>query len=324
MPLKGVLDLIGEELKRVEKSIKENFHSEVALIPIIGNYLSDNGGKRIRPMLVLLSSKLSGYRGDAHIIHSCVVEFIHSATLLHDDVVDEAKMRRGSPSANSKWGNKASVLVGDFLFAKSFDLLSNHSNIEIMRGISLACTCMAEGEVLQLINKNNIMMKKEEYLKIIQLKTATLMACCCQIGAILGGALPKEELALRNFGHNLGMAFQLVDDALDYVAKEERLGKTIGKDLKEGNVTLPLICLYRRASAEEKAIIKEIVESSSVEIRNLLCVIDLMRKYKAIEDTLEKAHSFMVQAESELKSLGQSKYKEALIALANYILDREK
>lgn len=324
MPIEIVLDLIGEDLNRVEKSIKENFHSEVSLIPIIGNYLSDNGGKRIRPTLVLLSSKLSGYNGEAHIIHSCVVEFIHSATLLHDDVVDEAKMRRGSPSANSKWGNQASVLVGDFLFAKSFDLLSNYSNIKIMKSISSACTCMAEGEVLQLINRNNPMMKEEEYLRIIELKTAALMACCCQIGAILGGAVPKQEMALRNFGHKLGMAFQLVDDALDYVAKEEKLGKTIGKDLKEGNVTFPLICLYQRANAKERASIKEIAESSAVEVDDLVYIIDLMRKYKAIDNTLEKAHSFMVHAKDELNGLGQNKYKDALIAVANYILDREK
>ncbi len=208
MNFEGIIALIKGDLERVEHKIQENFISDVKLIPVIGNHLFGGGGKRIRPVLVLLSSKLCGYEGDRSILHSCVVEFIHTATLLHDDVVDGAEKRRGNPSANYVWGNQASVLVGDFLLARSFLMMSQDGSLPAMRSWSQASLCMAEGEVAQLINIRNLALNEEEYFHVVEKKTAALIASCCQVGAILGEMSSTMEQTLTNFGYFVGMAFR--------------------------------------------------------------------------------------------------------------------
>lgn len=323
MRFSEVLEIISEDLRSVEAALKENTRSDVALIPLISNYLSGTGGKRIRPILVLVSSKLCNYRGDKSIIHCCIVEFIHTATLLHDDVVDGSSLRRGHPSANAKWGNEASVLVGDFLFSKSFTLMSNHSDFRIMRSLSKASLCMAEGEVMQLVNHCDPASTESHYLEVIKRKTAALIASCCQIGAILGEVPPEQERALVDFGLKLGMAFQLVDDVLDYSAKEVRLGKRIGKDFSEGNVTLPLISLYNRCQEEERAWIDQRLGKGDLGPEELKQLLGWMRNYCALESAMELARSLIAQAKERLSVFEGSLYLEALRSVADYIGERD-
>ncbi|MBI2877402.1 MAG: polyprenyl synthetase family protein [Candidatus Tectomicrobia bacterium] len=323
MRFSEVLEVISEDLRNVEAALKENTWSDVALIPLVSNYLSGTGGKRIRPILVLVSSKLCNYWGDKSIIHSCIVEFIHTATLLHDDVVDGSSLRRGHPSANAKWGNEASVLVGDFLFSKSFTLMSNHSDFRIMRSLSKASLCMAEGEVMQLVSHCNPASTESHYLEVIKRKTAALIASCCQIGAILGEAPPEQEKALVDFGLKLGMAFQLVDDVLDYSAKEVRLGKRIGKDFHEGNVTLPLISLYTRCREEERAWIDQHLGKGDLGPEELEQLLGWMRNYCALESATELARGLIAQAKERLSVFEGSLYLEALRSVADYICERD-
>lgn len=323
MNFEQVISLIKGDLEKVENKIQENFVSDIKLIPVVGNYLFGGGGKRIRPTLVLLTSKVCGYEGERSILHSCVVEFIHTATLLHDDVVDGAEKRRGIPSANYMWGNQASVLVGDFLLARSFLMMSQDGSLPAIRSWSQASLCMAEGEVAQLINIRNLTLTEEDYYRVIEKKTATLIAACCRVGAILGEKVGLEQEVLARFGLNIGMAFQLVDDALDYIAEEERLGKAIGKDLKEGNITLPLICLLKRAGERERARLEEAAKSKQISDQQIQEVIALMKDYGTISYTLSKARYFANKAKQELSDFDDSIYLDALLSVADYIVERD-
>lgn len=323
MNFEQVLSLIKSDLEKVESKIQENFISDIKLIPVIGNYLFGGGGKRVRPILVLLTSKLCGYEGERSIMHSCVVEFIHTATLLHDDVVDGAEKRRGIPSANYMWGNQASVLVGDFLLARSFLMMSQDGSIPAMRSWSQASLYMAEGEVAQLINIRNVTLAEEEYYRVIEKKTAALISACCQVGAILGQEDGSKQEVLARFGQNIGMAFQLVDDALDYIANEGRLGKTIGKDLKEGNVTLPLICLLKRAKEGERSEIEAAAKSKQISDHQIQEITCLMKNYGGISYTFSKARNFAARAKQELANFDDSIYRDALLGLADYIVERD-
>ena len=234
MTFDEIYDLVREDMKKVEEGLYRNFQSDVPLIPTITSYLNDAGGKRLRPMFLVLSSKISGYSdGNRHILNSCIVELIHAATLLHDDVVDEAFIRRGNPSANRKWGNEASVLVGDFLFSKSFLLLASEENSKITKSVSAASKELAEGEVLGLATKGNFDISEDEYMEIIYKKTASLISVSCRIGAIVGNASQEKERALADFGLKVGIAFQLVDDVLDYTGNQKSFGKTIGLDFQK-------------------------------------------------------------------------------------------
>lgn len=319
-----VVESIRGELDRVEKALREYLKSDVVLIPSIGNYMSDNGGKRIRPMLVLLSARACGYEGERSITHSCVVEYIHTATLLHDDVVDGAQVRRGFPSANAKWGNEASVLVGDYLFARSFHLMSADDDLRIMQVLSDASVSLAEGEVLQLVNMYNLEATEEDYLRIIFRKTAALISSCCRVGAILGRAESWREEALAEYGRHVGYAFQMADDALDYTASAERLGKAVGNDLREGNVTLPLLHLFREADEGERRLIKEIfLHSEEGDERGLNQIRSLMERYGSIEYTLEKARGRVARAREALSPLKENFYVNALHSLAEYVVERD-
>src|SRR3990167_188341 len=330
MRFKDAITLLQDDLTKVEEYIKKNYNSDVALIPTISSYLYNGGGKRLRPLLVLITSKMCGYSShngsSRHIIYSCVVEFIHAATLLHDDVVDESDIRRGNPSANAKWGNDASVLVGDYLFSRSFALMAEDNDKRIMAILSDAIKNVAEGEIKQLINKYTLDTTEDTYLDTINRKTAALISACCGIGAILGG-VPNEKVdALISFGKNIGIAFQLVDDVLDYTSNEMVLGKPVGNVLVEGKVTLPLIHLYREANEGRKDELREIMNSPEISREQLKRVIYLMKSYSAIDYTMKRARDYIENAKQSIASLKSSsaeQYFNTLISVADYIVERK-
>jgi octaprenyl-diphosphate synthase len=321
-PLEIVFECIGDDLEKVDQEFRNNLRSNVPIISAIGEYLLLSGGKRFRAKLLLLSSKLCGYHGDLHISMASLIEFIHTATLLHDDVVDRAELRRGIDSANSKWGNEASVLVGDFLFTKCFSLLVQSGNWKILQIMSKATTTMAEGELEELIRTNDLSLTEDGYLSIITRKTASLISAATQIGAILGHVSEEKERALSEFGMNVGIAFQLIDDHLDYTSNEEEFGKKIGIDLQDGKITLPLIDTLHHCNKKEEAFIRETVESKPITKDNFFRVVEIIHRYRGIQYTWEKARDYVERAKSYLRLFPGSKEKEALYALANYVLER--
>ncbi|MDA0999195.1 MAG: polyprenyl synthetase family protein [bacterium] len=324
MNFSEIVESLSADLARVEEAIGENFHSDVVLIPDVSGHLSRAGGKRVRPMLLLLSAKACGYEGPRAISHSCVVEYIHTATLLHDDVVDGADLRRGNPSANAKWGNEASVLVGDFLFAKSFSMMANDEDGRIMKTMADACTLLSEGEVLQLVHMYNLRLTEEEYLDVIYRKTAALIAASCKVGALLGDSPPQFVDAMCQFGVKVGYAFQLVDDALDYLGDEGRTGKVIGKDLREGNITLPLLRAHALAKpAERERLTDIVVNGEEVGEAELEEVLGLIGKYETVAYTLDRARSYIEAAKACLSVLPDSVHLDAMRALADYIVERD-
>ncbi|MBI5185995.1 MAG: polyprenyl synthetase family protein [Nitrospinae bacterium] len=323
MVFEDSVGLVKEELDAVEAALRKNFMSDVVMIPEISRYLSEGGGKRIRPLLLLTASKLCGYHnGDRPINISCVVEFIHSATLLHDDVVDEAHIRRGKASSNVKWGNEASVLVGDYLFSKSFQLVAQDNDFRILATISEASRRLIEGEVLQLTQRRSIFTTEKEYFDMVRRKTAALIASSCQAGAIIGKAPEETESALFRYGDQIGMAFQLIDDLLDYISEEEKLGKPARNDLREGHITLPLIRLLARAGEKEKKMIKGIVSSDEGIMDGAAKVLDLMEKYAVVEYTIEKAREFVREGKKEIAGLPPSIYLDSLFAIADYVVEK--
>lgn len=324
MDFESILARFQGDLARVDEAMRENIASDVQLIPTVGRYLFSGGGKRIRPLLLLASAKLCGYEGPRAITQGCVVELIHTATLLHDDVVDEANQRRGAPTANATWGNHGSVLVGDFLFATSISLMAQDGDFRIVQAMAGAIKQLAEGEVLQLISTGKLSEDEDEYLKVVSRKTAGLISAACRTGAILGDAPPDWQEALSLFGREIGIAFQLVDDALDYNAEEARFGKTVGKDLMEGHGTLPLIYLYRNATAAERQTIAGILAAEEVTRRQVDQVIGMMKDYKAIDYTLQTASRYVAQAKQRLTVFGASPDREVLTTIADYIVARDR
>jgi len=322
--MESVLALIGDDLKSVERQFKKDLDSNVPLIRKVGEYVLSSGGKRIRPALLLLAARLMNYTGERHIPLASVVEFIHTATLLHDDVVDSANMRRGLASANTLWGNEASVLVGDFLFSKSFSLMVANGDLNILRVLANATTQIAEGEVLQLICTSDVDITEERYIEVVVCKTAVLLAAACQAGAILGNASPEQETALAAFGMDLGIAFQLMDDTLDYVADEKEFGKNIGHDLEEGKITLPLIEALRHCSDEERAAVGEIVVKEEFERSDFDQVFEIVSRFGGINYTTDKARHYIASAKSHLEIFDDSPLRSALFKLADYVVTRER
>lgn len=320
--LEGVLSLIRNDLEKVDQEFRRNLRSSVPIISAIGEYLLLSGGKRFRPMLLILSAKLCGYRGEEHIRLASLVEFIHTATLLHDDVVDKAELRRGSASANSKWGNEASVLVGDFLFTKSFSLAVESQNWKILETLSKATTLMAEGEIEELVRTDDLSLNEETYLSIITRKTASLISAATRIGAILGNVSEEKEEALSEFGRNVGIAFQLIDDNLDYTSREEEFGKKIGIDLQDGKITLPLIDTLRHCRDEERTFIHEVIETHPISKETFFRIVQLIEKYHGIEYTWNKAKDYVERAKLYLGLFPPTAECEALWCLADYILQR--
>jgi octaprenyl-diphosphate synthase len=320
--IEKALEPIRDDLDKVDLEFRKNLRSDVSIISAIGEYVLSSGGKRFRPILLILSAKLCGYQGDRHIPLASLVEFIHTATLLHDDVVDKAEIRRGSASANLKWGNEASVLVGDFLFTKSFSLLVEKGNWEIFQVLSRATTLMAEGELEELIRTDDISLTEEGYLSIITRKTASLISAASQVGAILANVSEEKKKALSNFGRDVGIAFQLMDDNLDYTSQEEEFGKEIGIDLQRGKVTLPLIYALAHCTPEERTFIEKTVENASLTQETFLRVAEIIERSQGIRYSCEKGKEYIDRAKMHLHLFEDSEFRQALFTLADYVIER--
>ncbi len=319
-----VFALIEDELKETETAFSRYLGSEIDLIPKIGEHIILSGGKRLRPALLILICGMFGGNRQNGTLLAAVIEFIHTATLLHDDVVDEADMRRGLAAANTIWGNEASVLVGDFLFAMAFDMAVDQGSMATLKSISTATRRLAEGEILELMKTADITTSEADYIKIIDGKTAILMATACEVGAITAAAGDKLQEQMKEFGHCLGIAFQMIDDILDYNSCEENLGKTIGIDLEEGKVTLPLIHTLQQAQPEEQEKIKEIITSDYVSSDDFNFVHNLMKKYKSLEHTTAEAENYLTRAHSILEGLPDCPEKEALHFITDYVMSRDR
>ncbi len=319
-----ISSLIDEDILKVDQHLKDLLDSDNPLLSQIGNYICSSGGKRLRAVLLLLSAQLTGYQGpkDRAIHLSGIIEFIHAATLLHDDVIDNAHIRRGNPSANSKWGNQLPILVGDYLYAKSFYLLVEDNNTDIMKTVSGATATVTDGEIIQLQKNKDFSITEDEYIEIIAKKTSCLMAAGCKIGAILGEVTAEKKEALHQYGVEVGIAFQLIDDILDYTAQEKTLGKPVKNDLKEGNCTLPLIRLLQIASSEEKEKINRVTQTDLSE-DTLLWISGLIQKYHTDEYTFQRASWYVQQAKQRLDIFNPSESRQALLDLADYIINRE-
>jgi octaprenyl-diphosphate synthase len=315
--------LVADDLKACNALIIDRMQSPVELIPQLAGYIIAAGGKRLRPVLTLASSRLCGYDGNRHQALAACVEFIHTATLLHDDVVDESDLRRGLASANAVFGNKASVLVGDFLFSRAFQLMVEDGSLDVLRILSHASAVIAEGEVLQLATSNDTGTSEQAYLDVIRSKTAELFAAACQIGAVVAERPSAEEDALFAYGLNLGIAFQLVDDVLDYSALQARLGKTVGDDFREGKITLPVILAYRRGSDEERVFWNRALEEMEQEEGDLDKAIGLMNQHGALRDTVERARHYGAIARGALGLFPEGEEKAAMLDVIDFVIDRE-
>ncbi len=323
MEIQDVFSAYKDDLHQVEKYINDNVHSEIKLIPEVAQHLINSGGKRFRPLLLLICARLCGYRDENRFPMATVMEFIHTATLLHDDVIDQASIRRGKTSANQIYGNAISILVGDFLCFKSYTLMTEIGNLDILRLISEMGDIMSEGEVFQLSKCGDINLSEEEYFNIIEKKTAVLISASCASGSILSSA-PREKIdALKKFGRNVGMAFQITDDILDYMAKREDFGKSIGKDLEEGKITLPLIFAIKQSTIKEKNKIKEIITSKKNSKKVVREIFSLIEKYKGIDSSFQIASKYINKAKSQLNIFNDCPEKDHLNTVAEYILTRK-
>lgn len=319
MTLQQIRELIADDIQAVDQLILNRLSSDVVLINQIGHYIINSGGKRLRPLLTLLSARACGYKGTDHHLMAAVIEFIHTSTLLHDDVVDESDTRRGNKTANEVWGNAASVLVGDFLYSRSFEMMVEPGILQIMQVMSVATNVIAEGEVLQLLNVHDADTSEERYMEVIHRKTAKLFEAATQMGPILAEK-PELEEAFAAYGRHLGAAFQLVDDALDYTANAEELGKNIGDDLAEGKPTLPLIYIMQNGGEAEKTLVRRAIESDGIEL--IAQVSQIIQSSGAIDYTYQVARREAEMAQKALMPLAESDLKQALCSLAELAVNR--
>ena len=320
--LKPILELVTADMGVVNRIILDKAVSDVELIPKLAHHLIDSGGKRLRPMLTIASAKLAGCKGDGHVRLAAAVEFMHTATLLHDDVVDDSDTRRGKKAARMLWGNQASVLVGDFLLGQAFRMMVDVGSLPALKILSNAAAVIAEGEVMQLAAAKNVATTEDEYLAIINAKTAALFLAAAEVGPALAGRPAEEQNALRSYGRNLGIAFQLVDDALDYGGDSKQLGKAVGDDFREGKITLPVILAYRRGSESERTFWRDTLAGGQTSDEHLLQAIALIKKHKAIEATLERARSYGAIARDALAIFPESAPKTALSDVVGFCISR--
>jgi octaprenyl-diphosphate synthase len=321
--LREIVQLVEDDLVQVELVFQEQCRSDVRLIAEIGRYIQEGGGKRIRPALLLLATRLCGYRGERAILLASVVEFIHTATLLHDDIIDEATVRRGRRSVNSRWGNDITVLLGDFLYTKSMSMALSQDNLKILRLLSDVTLRMIEGEILEIERNGNLEISDADHLDIIKRKTADLFAGCMRIGAILGEVGDEKERALASYGENLGICFQMVDDILDFTADEKVLGKPVANDLREGKLTLPVIFLLRRCGARGAELIRAVLEDRGFVRVSREQIAALARDCGALEDARALAEKYAQAARRDLAVFDRSPFREALEALPDFILARD-
>jgi octaprenyl-diphosphate synthase len=314
--------LVASDMAIVNEIILRRMESPVALIPELAGHLIASGGKRLRPMLTLACAKLVNYEGARHPKLAACVEFIHTATLLHDDVVDESGLRRGRKTANLVYGNKASVLVGDFLFSRAFELMVEDGSLKILKILSAASATIAQGEVLQLMTTSNMATSEDAYLEVIEAKTAELFAAACEISAVVAECPQEQEEALRSYGRNLGIAFQLVDDALDYSARQATLGKTVGDDFREGKITLPIILAFSRGNDDERQFWKRALVKLDQDDDSLDQALRLMQKHGTLEDTVSRARHYGDKAVDALGIFPESKARQALEAIVGFCVAR--
>ncbi len=316
-------NLLGDKLQKVESLIQEKLRSDVNLIQKMSNHHLRSGGKRLRALLTLESAKLTGYKEDKRDINlAACVELIHSATLLHDDVIDESELRRGVKTTNSVWGNQSSILVGDYLLSRCFEMMVEDGDLEVLKLLSSTSSKIAQGEVLQLQHKGEADLLEETYIDIINLKTASLFSAATKTGACLSGSNEKEKKALESYGRNLGLAFQIADDALDFYAKEKLFGKEIGKDFFEGKVTLPMIIIFQKGNKEEKNFLHEIMRKEKRTEQDFSNTLSLINKYKAVEATFKKAEYFVNVSYDALAIFPDNEDKKILQNLTSFSLNR--
>jgi octaprenyl-diphosphate synthase len=316
----AIREFIAEDMRAVDEVIRTRLHSEVVLIRQVAEYIVGGGGKRLRPMLVLLSAGAFGYRGTHHHVLAAVIEFIHTATLLHDDVVDESALRRGRATANSLFGNAASVLVGDFVYSRAFQMMVGVDSMRVLRVLADATNVIAEGEVLQLMTCHDADVGEERYLQVIRYKTAKLFEAATRLGAILGGASAADEEAIASYGAHLGTAFQLIDDVLDYSGDQNSIGKNVGDDLAEGKATLPLIYAFRHGTPAEAALIRRALEQGGLE--EMAPVLEAIRHTGAIEYTRAQARAQAQAACRAIAALPATRHRDCLLQLADFAATR--
>lgn len=320
--LDRLIALVATDLDAVNATILERMDSDVPMIPALAGHLIESGGKRLRPVLTLAAAGLCGYNGPDHIKLATAVEFIHTATLLHDDVVDNSALRRGKKAAHMIWGNPASVLVGDFLYSRSFQLMVETGSVEILGVLANASAVIAEGEVMQLAATKNLETTEEIYLKVIAAKTAALFAAAAEVGALAAKADPARVKALADYGRAIGVAFQLVDDALDYGSSSAALGKNAGDDFREGKITLPVILAFERGAADERAFWSRVIADGTQRDEDFDAAVELIRLRDALDDTLARAAIYVAEAKQALTLFDDGPHKRALTALADFCLAR--
>ena len=319
-----VAGLVGVDLELVEDEIRRELDSPVELIQEMGGYVAGAGGKRLRPILLLLAARLAGYRGPRGGRLACVVEMLHTATLIHDDVVDRAPLRRGRPSANTRWGDDASVLVGDHLYSKSFAMLVRDNDRAVMETLARSTLSMTEAEVFQLQLKRSGSTSEADYVRIITQKTASFISACCRIGGLLGGLPPARLDALTRYGLDIGVAFQISDDSLDFVADQDRLGKAIGADLREGKRTLPLITLLARAAPAVAARVRELLAHGVLGPGEVEEIRRYVVEHDGVEYALQRAHAWAQAAKADLDAFPPSEERDTLVLIADFVVDRDR
>jgi octaprenyl-diphosphate synthase len=323
MALKEVISCIEEDLQRVEQAIAFHLESEVPFISDVTRYVLASGGKRIRPALLILSAQLCNYVGERTYDLSAVIEFIHTATLLHDDVIDNADLRRGNPTVHSLWGNEMAILIGDYLYSKAMSLALADKDYLVMQTVSKVTNEMAKGQVMETLKQRDMGITEADYYRIIGLKTASLFAASCTIGAIVGGVSVQQRAQVTAFGYHLGMAFQMADDMLDFVAPEATLGKPVHNDLKEGKLTLPIITAIQRATPQESQAIADYLQNETAGTAELQSVIALLHKYETLPFTMAKAQEHVQQAKQALQDFAPSVALDTLLTLADYVVTRD-
>lgn len=321
-PVERLHALVSGDMAATDRLIHERMGSTVALIPDLSRHLIDSGGKRLRPLLTLAAARLGGYKGTGHVKLAAAVEFIHTATLLHDDVVDESSLRRGKVSANIVWGNKPSVLVGDFLFSRAFQLMVETGSLTVLDILAGASAVIAEGEVMQLKSANNLGVTEEDYLRVVSAKTAALFAAAAESGAVISEQNEERIAAMRDYGQNLGIAFQLVDDALDYSGRQALMGKSVGDDFREGKVTLPIILAYARSTDAMRKFWQRAIETGPQGEADLDRAITLVEETGAISETMARARLYAGQAKKALEIVPAEEIRSVLAAIADFCVER--
>ena len=322
MDFKTIQALTADDMAKVNETIQAQLNSDVSLINQLGFYIVSGGGKRLRPLLAILSARALGYQGNGHTMAAAFIEFIHTATLLHDDVVDESDMRRGKATANAAFGKAASVLVGDFIYTRSFQMMTELGSMKILKLMSNAVNVIAEGEVMQLAFAKNTATTEDEYLQVVRGKTAALFAAACEVGPIIANKGKAEQSACRSYGTNLGIAFQLIDDALDYGGVASKLGKNTGDDFREGKITLPVVLSYRRGNDSERAFWKRALEEGQHGDAELAEAMTIMKKHRAIEDTIERARHYGAMARDALAIFADTPMKRSMVEAVDFCISR--